>query len=84
MKRIYIISGILLIALDQLVKLLLQNKDITLIPNCLMLTYIENTGTAFSYIQNNIGIIITLNIIIFPLNIENAAPVFFTKTKSAI
>ena len=64
MKRIYIISGILLIVLDQLVKLLLQNKDITLIPNGLRLTYIENTGTAFSYIQNNIGIIITLNIII--------------------
>ena len=48
MKRIYIISGILLIVLDQLVKLLLQNKDITLIPNGLRLTYIENTGTAFS------------------------------------
>ena len=64
MKRIYIISGILLIVLDQLVKLLLQNKDITLIPNGIRLTYIENAGTAFSYIQNNIGIIITLNIII--------------------
>ena len=64
MKKIYIILGILLIILDQLVKFLLFNKNIIVISNCLSLTYIENTGIAFSYIQNNVSVIIILNIII--------------------
>lgn len=47
-KKVWlIILGICIILLDQITKVILIGKNITVIPNVLNFTYTENTGVAF-------------------------------------
>ena len=64
-KRYWIIIGIALIIIDQLTKILVINKNITVIPNFFSITYTENLGAAFGI--GNSYIILILNIIIIAL-----------------
>lgn len=63
-KIISIVIGITIILLDQLTKILLLNKNITIIPGFINFTYTENTGAAFGIGSNNIIMVILVNIII--------------------
>ncbi len=63
-----IIIIVILVAIDQLTKYLtlehLQSTDITVIPNILEFTYVENRGAAFGMFQGAIPIFIPLTIVI--------------------
>ena len=50
--------------MDQLTKMALINKNITLIPNLMEFTYTKNTGAAFGIGSNNIIMVIIVNVII--------------------
>lgn len=63
-KIIPIAIGIIIILLDQLTKLILLNKNITVIPGFIDFTYTENTGAAFGIGSNNIIMVIIVNLII--------------------
>lgn len=63
-KIISIVIGITIILLDQLTKILLLNKNITIIPCFINFTYTENTGAAFGIGSSNIIMVIIVNIII--------------------
>ncbi len=63
-KIISIVIGIAIIVLDQLTKMALINKNITLIPNLMEFTYTKNTGAAFGIGSNNIIMVIIVNVII--------------------
>ena len=63
-KHLIIIIGLIIILLDQITKILVINENIILIPNLLLFTYTQNTGTAFGIGSNNAIIIIILNIIV--------------------
>lgn len=63
-KIILIVTGIAIILLDQLTKIVLTDKNITLIPNFINFTYTENTGVAFGIASNNIIMVIIVNVII--------------------
>lgn len=63
-KIISIVIGIAIIVLDQLTKMALINKNITLIPNFMKFTYTKNTGAAFGIGSNNIIMVIIVNVII--------------------
>lgn len=64
-KKLYIniFIGIAIILIDQVTKILLINKYITIIPNVLDFTYTENTGAAFGIGTNNIIIVLSILII---------------------
>lgn len=55
------IFGIILILLDQIIKLLIIHKDINIIPGFLRFTYIENKGVAFGMLSSNQNLVIILN-----------------------
>ena len=63
-----VIAGIGIISFDQLIKQLLINKEIILIPNFLKFSYTENIGGAFGignkYVITCLSIVITIGIII--------------------
>ena len=66
---IYIILGILLVAVDQLTKFLtikyiIPNGDITILDKVLSFTYVENKGAAFGILQDGRWFFIILTIII--------------------
>lgn len=63
-KIISIVIGIAIIVSDQLTKMALINKNITLIPNLMEFTYTKNTGAAFGIGSNNIIMVIIVNVII--------------------
>ncbi len=67
---VLIIIGIIILILDQVSKILLIEKNITIIPNILNFTYTENTGAAFGIGSNNIFFIILINIIILGIIIK--------------
>ena len=46
-KRMIILIGIIIVILDQLSKMLILNKEITVVPNFLNFTYTQNVGMAF-------------------------------------
>ena len=58
-----IIFGILLIIVDQLIKVLMINVNMDIIPNILKFTYVENTGVAFG-IASGSSLIIAFNILL--------------------
>ena len=62
-KRMMILIGIIIVILDQLSKMLILNKEITIIPNFLNFTYTQNTGMAFG-IGNSMLAIVIINVII--------------------
>lgn len=59
-----IMLGLILLMLDQIAKFIIINKNITIIPKVLYLTYTQNTGVAFNISFENTIIIIMLNIIL--------------------
>lgn len=63
-KILLIALGIIIIILDQITKIILIEKNITIIPNVLDFTYTKNTGAAFGIGSNNIFFIILVNIVI--------------------
>lgn len=64
MKTKSIIIGIIVLLVDQISKIIMINKKITLIPGFLSLNYIENTGGAFGMGKINIVLILSLVLII--------------------
>ena len=70
-KKVWlIILGICIILLDQITKVILIGKNITVIPNVLNFTYTENTGVAFGIGSNNLLFIIIVNIIVLGMIIK--------------
>lgn len=69
-KALLIALGIIIVLLDQIVKVILIDKNIILIPSVLSFTYTQNTGTAFGIGNNNTMLIIILNIIILGIIIK--------------
>ena len=69
MKLKHYILGIIIILIDQLSKVLMINKKITIIPNFLNFTYAENTGGAFGlgtkYIILAISLVLIIGLIIY-------------------
>ena len=65
-----IMLGILIVIIDRITKLLLINKEITIIPNLLNFTYIENNSVAFGIASNNTILIVLLNVIILAIIIK--------------
>ena len=69
MKIKHYIIGIIIIIVDQLSKVLMINKSITLIPNFFNFTYTENLGGAFGLGKQQIifllSLILTIGIIIY-------------------
>ena len=60
----YIIIGIIIVFLDQLSKVLIINKNITIIPSLLSFTYTKNYGGAFSIGKFQVVTILSIAIII--------------------
>ena len=84
MKLKHYIIGILIIIIDQLSKVLIIDKNISIIPNFLEFNYIQNTGGAFGIGKINFilisSILIIIGIIVFLIkenkNITNYIPFF--------
>ena len=75
MKLKHYIYGTIILIIDQISKLLVINKNKTIIPNLLRFTYTENTGGAFGlgtkYVILALSIIIIFSIIIFLIRQKN-------------
>lgn len=64
MKLKHYIIGIIILIIDQLSKILIIDKNISIIPNFLKFNYTQNTGGAFGIGRINIILIISILIII--------------------
>lgn len=62
-KRMIILIGIIIVILDQLSKMLILNKEITVVPNFLNFTYTQNVGMAFGIGNGMFAIIINAIVI---------------------
>ena len=62
--------GISIVIIDRITKLLLINKEITIIPNFLNFTYTKNSGVAFGIASNNTILIVLMNVIILAIIIK--------------
>lgn len=69
-NKIGIVIAIVIILLDQLTKILMINKQLTIIPNLLEFTYTENTGVAFGIANSKIFLIILLSILILGIIVK--------------
>lgn len=69
-KKILVLLASIIIMLDQVTKILLKGKNISIIPNFLDFTYTENQGIAFGIGANNSIVIILINIIIISIIIK--------------
>lgn len=73
-KKIIYITSIITLIIDQLIKLVIMKnmelyQEIKIIPNLFSLYYVENTGAAFSILENKTIILIVISIIsLFILN----------------
>lgn len=61
-KLISIIIGVVIVALDQITKILTVGRNITVIPNFLNFTYTENRGIAFNIGSNGLPFVILISI----------------------
>lgn len=64
MKKIHYFLGIVIILLDQLLKILCINKNFAIIPNVLNITYTENIAGAFGMGKRYIVLFVSIAIII--------------------
>lgn len=64
MKKVYLCIGIALVVIDQLIKQIMINKYITIIPNVLSFTYTKNLGAAFGIGSRYIVLLFSIVIII--------------------
>lgn len=69
-NKIGIVIAVVIILLDQLTKILMINKQLTIIPNLLEFTYTENTGVAFGIANSKIFLIILLSILILGIIVK--------------
>lgn len=69
MKKVYLCLGIIIVIIDQLVKQIMINRYITIIPNILSFTYTKNIGAAFGLGSRYIVLILSIAIILFMLYI---------------
>ena len=69
-KALLIILGIFISLLDQITKVILIGRNITIIPNILNFTYTENTGVAFGIGSSNLILIIISNIVVLGIIIK--------------
>lgn len=69
MKKVYLCLGIIIVIIDQLVKQIMINKYITIVPNIISFTYTKNTGAAFGLGSRYIILILSITIILFMLYI---------------
>lgn len=65
-KNRFIIS-IIILFIDQLIKLIIQNNNINIINKYISIIYVKNTGAAFSILSGNNSLLIVLSIIMFIL-----------------
>ncbi len=65
-KNRFIIS-IIILFIDQLIKLIIQNNNINIINKYISIIYVKNTGAAFSILSGNNILLIILSIIMFLL-----------------
>lgn len=70
-KRLYLIA-IFFVILDQFIKIVITNtltigKSLVLIPQFFKLTYVENTGGAWSILNSNTLILTIISIIVFTI-----------------
>lgn len=65
-KNRFIIS-IIILFIDQLIKLIIQNNNINIINKYISIIYVKNTGAAFSILSGNNILLIILSIIVFLL-----------------
>lgn len=68
-KKLMILLGILIILLDQITKILITQKDITIIPGMLSFSYTENTGVAFELLADNSKMVLISNIVWLIINL---------------
>lgn len=61
-KLISIIIGVVIVALDQITKILTVGRNIAVIPNFLSFTYTENRGIAFNIGSNGLPFVILISI----------------------
>ena len=79
MKRNILIISLIIFFIDQLIKLLISsflsiNESIMIIPNFFNITYVTNSGAAWSILNNHLFIIIMVSIIsllIFIISMNN-------------
>lgn len=76
-RLIYLITGIVLICIDQITKILIINKNFIVIPNFLEINYLKNYGIAFGVGNGGIIKIIFFNVILIGIIIY-----FIEKKKS--
>lgn len=76
-NKIGIVIAVVIILLDQLTKILMINKQLTIIPNLLEFTYTENTGVAFGIANSKILLIILVSILILGIIVK-----FIKKTQT--
>lgn len=69
-NKIGIVIAVVIILLDQLTKILMINKQLTIIPNLLEFTYTENTGVAFGIANSKIFLIILASILILGIIVK--------------
>lgn len=69
-NKIGIVIAVVIILLDQLTKILMINKQLTIIPNLLEFTYTENTGVAFGIANSKIFLIILVSILILGIIVK--------------
>lgn len=69
-NKIGIVIAVVIILLDQLTKILMINKQLTIIPNLLEFTYTENTGVAFGIANSKILLIILVSILILGIIVK--------------
>lgn len=75
-KKMLILTGSIIIFIDQLTKVICIGKNYTIIPNLLNITYTKNTGVAFGVGVNNMLLIIIVSFIMLGVIIN-----FIRKTK---
>lgn len=69
-NKIGIVIAVVIILIDQLTKVLMINKQLTIIPNLLEFTYTENTGVAFGIANSKIFLIILVSILILGIIVK--------------
>ena len=64
MKKVHWIIGIIVIIIDQLIKIIVIDKNFTIIPNFLEITYTQNSGAAFGIGERKIVLVLSILIIL--------------------
>ncbi|MBQ3415695.1 MAG: signal peptidase II [Clostridia bacterium] len=81
MKKVHYMLGIMIVLIDQLLKIFYIGKNITIIPNVLNIEYTENIAGAFGigkrYIVLTVSILIILGLIVYLIKENKKIPNYF-------